>query len=183
MPPISGNRIYALIEVSTSHIKGHVNFGFLYNEGDPEPVPEVGAGFIVEPLSDEVLAGDTPDEFLAKKKAVLSGGAFSSWVDRASAPTLTLLNGVSPSDDGVTIATLNISGGPVSSPFKVGGLYPGMKTDLTGDAGTLDGSGAGTFRIQALGGGDATALLKVLPDGHQDFIEGSLEVPIEKTSF
>ena len=183
MQPVSGNRIYAVIGVATSLTRGHINFGFMHNEGDPEPVPEVGAGSIVVALSDEVLAGDTPDEFLAKKKAVLSGGAFSSWADRAAAPSLALLNGVSPSDDGVTIATINISGGPASSTFLVGGLYTGMKTDLTDNAGVLDGSGAGTFRVKALGGGGSAAMLKVLPDGHQDFLEGSLEVPIEKTSF
>ena len=38
---------------------------------------------------------------------VIVGGVFDSWTDRAAAPTLALDGGTSPSDDGITIATVN----------------------------------------------------------------------------
>ena len=173
---------HAIVDLSTSLTRGFFRVGYgcpYYSDGDVE-MPSAGMeGMTAVELLPETLRGLSAGEFLAIKKAIVVDGSFDSWGSRDPAPTMALLNDIPPKSDGSVVATVNITAGPANSPFKITGLPAALATNLTDDAGVLDGSGAGSFTLTASGGGGDTHPLVIEPDGHQDFINGAIEVTIE----
>jgi hypothetical protein len=182
---ISGQKQYAIIDMVNKITKGRLSFGFGYEDtSESEPTPEnnmIDCELI--PLTETTLGELTVDEFINSKKPIIIDGSFSSWEDKEIAPTLSLLNSVSPNDCGTLMATIIISEGLASTKFKVSFAESHIKTNLTDNAGILDDNGEGSFRIQASGGGGTPARFSIYPDGHQDFIEAHIEIIIDKTSF
>ena len=175
MAVVTGMKLYAIINKADSLLGGFIDFPFTYEPPDPEPTPSFSdPDIIFEYVSDATLGGLTIQEFIAKKKPVIVGGAFDSWADRSVAPTFDISE--NPKDDGSNSPTITLSGAPANAKFRIS-FSRAVSTDLSGLKGTFDGSGEATFKIKVIGQGDLT--LNVEARANSEFEDGSYAITVD----
>ena len=176
MTIIQGFKDYAVVTLDSGVI-GHFHFGFSHREEDPEPEPVPQEGVENCLLTEELLGGLTPTEFIERKKPVITGSppAVSQWIYRTGAPEITLSE--DPYDDGSNVPVVTLTGDPALANigFLVMASRP-ISMSLANGEGVFDAQGDTTFKIKVIGSGPIG--LSIHPRGTSEFMVATTDVNV-----
>lgn len=163
--------LYAVVDSSTGDFTW-LRYGRSYDPDGDAPVPQAEDGLLLVEMDKPDLEGLTERQFLNQKKAVITNGEFSHWIEK-NLPHQLSVDG-NPKADMSNAPTVSVTGGSPDQQVEVHFSRP-VDCSLPEKGGSpgvclldLDGSGEGEFQIRVAGLGPLS--LKVCCSGARSSI-------------
>jgi len=172
---ITGMKLYGVINKTNSLFGGFMQYQYTYEPPDPEPTPGFAdPDIIFVHITDVELGSLTPKQFMEQKQAILVGGAFDHWEDRAAIPDFAISE--NPKGDGSNTAIVTLSNAPSKVKYEITFSRP-VTTSGAGINGTFDVSGETSFKLIVHGQGPLTMTLAAR-DG-SSFREAEYDITVD----
>lgn len=184
MTAVNGRKLYMIVDATSGEMMGYKQWGFRYEPpGEVEPVPDAPAGQLAVYVDDATLGGLSAHEFYEQKYASVNAGEFQSWMNRSSAPNLSLVGG-NPKADGSNTPTIDMEGAVISSDFRVEYSFGGVECNLANCEGVTDGAGDASWKIRCHGRPkEGSFTVQVFPKGHSNWLAAQLVVTVDMGTF